>query len=190
MIAWHRERSLLRKLIGQFKIKTITSFPWPRPKINEAKGFIMTRFKSDKQRKAVMAKLRGRTASPIVPIILPLQMITGDVIKKGFPTRGSSHRGGSVAFSYVTGKKLPGKFSSLKDVFKKFPREKKAFDKVKRFNKKFNTNITTTRQLKNAEQRIEKFRKKDNPPKKSRKLRSRNSRPRRKVRRFVQSIYG
>ena len=148
----------------------------------------MGRFKSDKQRKAVMAKLRGRTASPIVPIILPLQMVTGDVIKKGFPIKrglpsilkGSSHRAKSVAFSYVTGKKLPGRFSSLKDVFKKFPQEKKAFDKVKRFNKKFNTNITTTRQLKDAERRITNFKKQSNPPKKKK----------RQVKRFVQSIYG
>ncbi len=146
-------------------------------------------FKSDKQRKAVMAKLRGRTTSPIIPIILPLQMVTGDVIKKGFPikgglpsiarSRGSRHRGGSIALSYITGKKLPGRFNSLKDVFKKFPREKKAFDKVKRFNKKFNTNITTIRQLKDADRRITKFKKEGNPPKKKK-----------QVRRFVQSIYG
>lgn len=156
-------------------------------------------FKSDKQRKAVMAKLRGRTTSPILPIILPLQMISGDVIKKGFPikgglpsitkSRGSSHQE-SIAFSYITGKKLPGRFSSLKDVFKKFPREKKAFDKVKRFNKKFDTNITTTRQLKDADRRIIKFTgsgarsasnpRRGNPPKKKK----------RQVKRFVQSIYG
>ncbi len=157
-------------------------------------------FKTDKQRKAVMAKLRGRNPkSAVLPIILPLQMISGDVIKKGFPikgglpsiakSRGSRHRTGSVAFSYVTGKKLPGKFSSLKDVFRKFPKEKKAFDKVKRFNKKFNTGITSTRQLRDAERRIEKFtehgagsasNRTRNPPKKKK----------RKVKRFVQSIYG
>lgn len=146
-------------------------------------------FKSDKQRKAVMAKLRGRTSSPVIPIILPLQMVTGDVIKKGFPVKrglpsilkkGSSHTEGSVALSYITGKKLPGRFNTLKDVFKKFPKEKKAFDKVKRFNKKFDTNITTTRQLKDADRRITKFKKQGNPPKKKK----------RKVRSFVQSIYG
>ncbi len=146
-------------------------------------------FKSDKQRKAVMAKLRGKTASPILPIILPLQMITGDVIKKGFPVKGglpsiskkgSSHRQGSTALSYITGKKLPGRFSSIRDVFKKFPKEKVAFDKVKRFNKKFKANITTTRQLKDADRRIAKFKKQGNPPKKRK----------RQVKRFVQSIYG
>lgn len=146
-----------------------------------------------------MAKLRGKTASPIIPIILPLQMITGDVIKKGFPikgglpsiarSRGSSHKGGSTAFSYITGRKLPGRFSSTKDVFKKFPLEKDAFDKVKRFNKKFKTNITNTRQLKDANRRIIKFTGRgarsasnlgeSNPPKKKK-----------QVRRFVQSIYG
>ncbi len=155
---------------------------------------LMGRFKSDKQRKAVMAKLRGGTKSPVTPIILPLQLISGDVIKKGFRTNAPAYPlnsgstsnkrraglGRGTAFSYVTGRKLPGRFNSIKDVFKKFPKEKKAFDAVKRFNKKFNTRIKSTNQLKIAEQRIEKFRKKDNPPRKSK----------RKVKRFAQSIYG
>jgi len=170
----------------------------------------MGRFKSDKQRKAVMAKLRGGTRSPVIPVILPLQMISGNVIKKGFrksptayPLKGSSHLtkrkkrksesggiGGNVAFSYITGRKLSGRFASLKDVFKKFPKEKDAFDRVKRFNKDFDTKITSLRQVRDAERRIAKFTGggartarnpgQGNPPKKKK----------RKVKRFVQSIYG
>jgi len=109
-------------------------------------------FKSSRQRKAVMASIWRR--------------------RGGF--------GQNIAFSYVTGKRIPGKFSSIKDVFKKKPKEKVAFNKVTRFNKRFNTKITNTRQLKDARKRITRFKKQDNPPRK----------PRKKVKSFVRSIYG
>ncbi len=51
-----------------------------------------------------------------------------------------------TALSYKSGRRL-GKFSSLKEVFKKFPSEKVAFDKVKRFNRKTGRMITTTKQI-------------------------------------------
>lgn len=52
----------------------------------------------------------------------------------------------STFFSYKDGRKL-GKFQSIKKVFKKFPSERKAFNKVKKFNKRTGSNVTTTKQI-------------------------------------------
>lgn len=49
-------------------------------------------------------------------------------------------------FSYVNGRKL-GSFSNMQQVFRKHPRERKAFKKVQTFNKRTGLNIKTVRQI-------------------------------------------
>ena len=51
-----------------------------------------------------------------------------------------------VAFSYISGRRL-GRFNSLAGVFKKFPKERKAFNTVKRFNRRTGLRINTIRQI-------------------------------------------
>ncbi len=49
-------------------------------------------------------------------------------------------------FSYKDGRRL-GNFKTQKEAFKKFPSERKAFNKVMRFNRKTGKNITTVKQI-------------------------------------------
>jgi len=100
-----------------------------------------------------------------------------------FGTRGrakSATQPQLIADSYITGKRLPGKFRSMQAVFRKFPKERVAFRKVKKFNKEFDTRVTTTAEVKDAERRIKGFRRVGNPRKKTRK----------QVKRRVRGIYG
>ncbi len=54
---------------------------------------------------------------------------------------------GRTAFSYRDGKRL-GKFNSLQEVFKKFPSERKAFQRVMTFNRKTGKRVTNIEQIK------------------------------------------
>ena len=58
-----------------------------------------------------------------------------------------------TAFSYVTGRRL-GRFNTLTGVFDKFPKERKAFNQVKVFNKRTGLNVTTTKQIKDMTKNI------------------------------------
>lgn len=51
-----------------------------------------------------------------------------------------------TAFSYINGRRL-GQFNSLQRVFKKFPKERVAFNKVKSFNRSRKRRFTTTNQI-------------------------------------------
>lgn len=51
------------------------------------------------------------------------------------------------AISYRTGKKLSGRFSTLNSVFRKFPKERKAFNRVMAFNRRTGRRITNVRQI-------------------------------------------
>ena len=82
-------------------------------------------FKSARQRRAFFAT--GNFAR------VPMQPSVGD----------------SVAFSYRDGRRL-GKFSSLKEVFKKFPSEKKAFDRVVKFRRKTGIQVNTIKEIKSV----------------------------------------
>ncbi len=52
-----------------------------------------------------------------------------------------------TAFSYRDGRNL-GKFSSLQEVFKKIPSEKKAFDRVMKFRRKTGIQVDNINQIK------------------------------------------
>lgn len=54
---------------------------------------------------------------------------------------------GSTAFSYRDGRKL-GKFTSLEEVFRKFPSERKAFKRVMEFRKKTGKQVDNIEQIK------------------------------------------
>lgn len=60
--------------------------------------------------------------------------------------RSAKQRKAFFAFSYIDGRKL-GSFTSLQMVFKKFPKEEIAFNRVKKFNKRLGTNLKTTRMI-------------------------------------------
>lgn len=144
-------------------------------------------FKSDKQRKAVMAKLRGRTTSSVIPIILPLRIITSNVIKKGISLKGQRKRNKNnptrrrlIAFSYIDGRRL-GEFNTPQDVFKKFPEERTPFNQVMKFNRIHKVKLTTLRQLEDARRRIKTFKQEASSPRKKK--------TKKKITRFVQSIY-
>lgn len=83
-------------------------------------------FKTDKQRRAFFA--RGNfERSPRTPQ------------RAGFTQR--------TAFSYRDGRSL-GKFNSLEEVFKKFPSEKKAFNRVMEFRRKTGIQVNNINQIK------------------------------------------
>lgn len=81
-------------------------------------------FRSDKQRKAFFAKSGSRTSAQ------------PNIIKKTF-------------FSYRDGKKL-GQFQNLNQAFKRFPSEKKAFDRVIKFRKKTGIQVNTIQEIKSV----------------------------------------
>ena len=54
-----------------------------------------------------------------------------------------------VAFSYRTPNKKLGTFSSMDELFKKFPSEKKAFMRVIKFRKKTGIRVNTIAEIKN-----------------------------------------
>lgn len=76
-------------------------------------------FRSEKQRKAFFAKGTSRTT--LTPNI--------------------------TVFSYRSGKKL-GNFKNLKEAFRKFPSEKKAFMRVIKFRKKTGIRVNTIQDIK------------------------------------------
>jgi len=57
-----------------------------------------------------------------------------------------------VAFSYFTGKRL-GRFKNLKEVFNRFPKEKKAFQRVIRFRKQTGIRVNTIEDIKRAKRK-------------------------------------
>lgn len=83
-------------------------------------------FRSEKQRKAFFAT-GNFNRSPITPQ------------KAGFS--------GTTAFSYRDGRNL-GKFNSLKDVFDKFPSERKAFKRVMIFRKRTGKQVNSIQEIK------------------------------------------
>lgn len=52
-----------------------------------------------------------------------------------------------TAFSYRDGRNL-GKFDNLKDVFKKFPAEKRAFNRVMKFRRKSGIQVNSIKEIK------------------------------------------
>ncbi len=54
---------------------------------------------------------------------------------------------GRTAFSYKDGRNL-GKFKNLKDVFRKFPSEKKAFNTVMRFRQRTGVQVNNLKDIK------------------------------------------
>jgi len=71
--------------------------------------------------------------------------------QKAFFARGNFKK--FTAFSYIDGKRL-GTFTSLGNVFKKFPKEGSAFRRVQRFNKTTGRNIKTVRQIPNIKRKM------------------------------------
>jgi len=82
-------------------------------------------FKSSKQRKAFFAQ--QRTPAQTQPNI--------------------------IVFSYRTPDKKLGSFKSLKEAFKKFPSEKKAFQRVKQFRRKTGIRVNTIEEIKNIKKK-------------------------------------
>lgn len=83
-------------------------------------------FKSDRQRKAFFA--------------------TGN-FKRSPMTPTATGVAGRTAFSYRDGKRL-GKFTSLEAVFKKFPSERKAFNRVMTFRRKTGKQVNSIEEIK------------------------------------------
>lgn len=63
----------------------------------------------------------------------------------------------ATAFSYRDGRRL-GQFKTIEDVFKKFPSERKAFDRVMKFRRKTGLQVNTIEDIKKAKRRM------NNPP--------------------------
>ncbi len=80
-----------------------------------------------------------------------------DKQRKGFFARGTNTRTSTnpniitdskrTAFSYRDGRNL-GKFNSLQEVFKKFPSEKKAFNRVMTFRRQSGVQVNSIREIK------------------------------------------
>lgn len=83
-------------------------------------------FKTDKQRRAFFARGNFERASSTPQ-------------RAGFTKR--------TAFSYRDGRSL-GKFNSLEEVFKRFPSEKKAFNRVMEFRRKTGIQVNNINQIK------------------------------------------
>lgn len=84
-------------------------------------------FKSARQRRAFFAT--GNFArSPVTP--------------------SSSGFQNNIAFSYRDGKRL-GRFKNINEVFKKFPSERKAFERVVKFRRKTGMNVNSINEIKN-----------------------------------------
>lgn len=86
-------------------------------------------FKSDKQRRAFFA--------------------TGN-----FTRASRNPEDNIVAFSYRTPNKKLGRFKNLKEVFKKFPSEKKAFQRVIKFRKKTGIRVNTIAEIKQIKRQM------------------------------------
>ncbi len=64
-----------------------------------------------------------------------------------------SQTGNVIAFSYRDGKRL-GRFNSLQQVFKRFPSERKAFQRVMAFNRKTGKRVTNIEQIKREKRKM------------------------------------
>lgn len=53
-----------------------------------------------------------------------------------------------IAFSYITPNKRLGEFKNIKEVFTRFPSEKKAFDRVMKFRRTSGIRVNTTQEIK------------------------------------------
>ncbi len=67
------------------------------------------------------------------------------------PTQGGFT--GRTAFSYRDGRRL-GKFSSLQEVFKKFPSERKAFQRVMTFRRKTGKQVNNIEEIKREKRKM------------------------------------